>query len=99
MSDHKIDLLSVPFAQLCCDRLGKRLSICDIDILDCVVDRRPFAHNAIDIIDNFLGDVESDIIFAQVFICEQGSPAACEQFQHGISGIRKRLSSWGTKLP
>mgnify|MGYP002983997762 FL=1 len=99
MSDHKIDLLSVPFAQLCCDRLGKRLSIGDIDILDCVVDRRPFAHNAIDIIDNFLGDVESDIIFAQVFICEQGSPAACEQFQHGISGIRKRLSSWGTKLP
>ena len=99
MSDHKIDLLSVPFAQLCCDRLGKRLSIGDIDTLDCVVDRRPFAHNAIDIIDNFLGDVESDIIFAQVFICEQGSPAACEQFQHGISGIRKRLSSWGTKLP
>lgn len=55
MSDHKIDLLSVPFAQLCCDRLGKRLSIGDIDTLDCVVDRRPFAHNAIDIIDNFLG--------------------------------------------
>lgn len=55
MSDHKIDLLSVPFAQLCCDRLGKRLSIGDIDTLDCVVDRRPFAHNAIDIIDNFFG--------------------------------------------
>mgnify|MGYP000659984812 CR=1 FL=1 len=95
MGDDHIDEIAV----IPTGSIGLNAALGDIDILDCVVDRRPFAHNAIDIIDNFLGDVESDIIFAQVFICEQGSPAACEQFQHGISGIRKRLSSWGTKLP